>query len=341
MRGKAHDGILATIGHTPLVRLRRLRPDLDILIYAKAEMFNPGGSAKDRSALSMLMARIRDGTLTPGVSVVVESSSGNLAVSIAQICRYHAIDFLCVVDARTPAKTLATLHAYEAIIEMVTDPDPATGEYLPVRKRRVHELVATIPHAYSPDQYSNPLNPQAHQQTMREICEDLDGQVDYLFAAVGSFGTLRGCAEYLRAKRLSATVVAVDAVGSAIFGHTPKRCRLIPGHGAAEPPPLLDLAAVDEVVHVTDLECIVACRQLAACEAFFCGGSSGATVAALDKIAGRVPPGSRCVLIFPDGGDRYLDTVYSDSWVREHFGEISHLWHDSPDYERLKAAPCS
>lgn len=334
------DGILATIGDTPLVRLRQLRPDLDIEVFAKAEMFNPGGSAKDRSAVTMLMAKIRDGRLIPGVSTVVESSSGNLATSLAQICRYHGLRLVCVVDPKTPAKTLAVLHAYQATVEVVTEPDPATGEYLPSRKQRVRELMATIPHAYSPDQYSNPLNPKGHEQTMREICEAMDNRIDYLFAPVGTFGTLRGCADYLRRARVRAKIVAVDAVGSVIFGASKARRRLIPGHGASVPPPLADPSLVQEVVHVTDVECVVACRQLAGREAMLCGGSSGAAVAALGKLAHRIPPGSRCVLIFPDGGDRYLDTIYSDSWVRHHFGEISHRWVEESDTRIMGAMSC-
>jgi cysteine synthase A len=337
---RPYEGILSTIGDTPLVRLRQLRADLGIEVFAKAEMFNPGGSAKDRSAVSMLTARIADGQLIPGVSTVVESSSGNLATSLAQVCRFYGLHLVCVVDAKTPAKTLAVLRAYQATVDMVTEPDPATGEYLPSRKRRVRELLATIPHAYSPDQYSNPLNPKGHEQTMREICEAMDNRIDYLFVPVGTFGTLRGCAQHLRRAGVRATIVGVDAVGSVIFGATGARRRLIPGHGASVQPPLTDRSLVQEVVHVTDVECVVACRQLAGREAMLCGGSSGAAVAALGKLADRIPPGSRCVLIFPDGGDRYLDTIYSDSWVRQHFGEISHLWEEESETRIMGAMSC-
>ncbi|MEV4438736.1 2,3-diaminopropionate biosynthesis protein SbnA [Streptomyces sp. NPDC049577] len=319
-------GILDAIGNTPLVELGNVFPDSGFRVFAKMERFNPGGSIKDRSALGMLLGRIRAGELVPGRSVVVESSSGNLAIGIAQICKYFGIEFICVVDAKTTRQNLALLSAFGARVEMVDVPDPVTGEYLAARLARVRELVATVPGAYWPNQYANPLNPQAHRETMREIAEALDGRVDYLFSPVSTFGTLRGCAEYIEQSSMDTTVVAVDAIGSAIFGPQPATRRLIPGHGASVPPALLDPAAADEVVHVGDLDCVVACRKLVLREGILAGGSSGAALAALEKTRDRIPPGSNCVLIFPDGGDRYIDTVYSDDWVGEHFGEVSHLW---------------
>lgn len=319
------DGILATIGNTPLVELRRLYPDTDTRVFAKLERANPGGSIKDRSALSMLLDRVRSGELTAGRSVVVESSSGNLGIGLAQICRYFGLRFICVVDPKTTEQNLDILRAYGAELEVVTERDPLTGEYLPVRMRRVRELLAELPHAYWPNQYGNPLNPRAHEKTMREIDEALDGRVDYLLCATSTTGTLSGCARYVREHRLRTEVVAVDAIGSVLFGQPPGR-RLLPGHGASIRPTLLDPADAAEVIHVSDLDSVVGCRRLVLREAILAGGSSGATVAALDRLIRRVPAGATCVLIFPDGGDRYLGTIYSDAWVNQHFGEVGHLW---------------
>ena len=308
-------GVLATIGGTPLVALDRVAPGLRV--FAKMEKFNPGGSVKDRTALHMLHGDLRAGVLVPGRSVVVESTSGNLGIGLAQMCAYFGLDLVCVVDTRTTAQTIALLRAYGATVEVVTD--PAGGDLLGARIARVHELLATLPDAYWPNQYANPLNAAAHEQTMREIAAELD--VDYLFCSVSTGGTMRGCADYIRRHGLATKLVAVDAAGSAIF-HVPTEGRLIPGHGAGRRPPLVDTSAVSEIVHVTDLECVRACRTLVAREAILAGGSSGATVAALAKIRDRIPAGARCVLVFPDDGNRYLDTIYSDSWVREHFGEV-------------------
>jgi 2,3-diaminopropionate biosynthesis protein SbnA len=330
MKRDGLDGILATVGNTPLVELKNLIPGLGARIFAKLERFNPGGSIKDRTAVSMLLGKIRTGEIDPDKSVVIESSSGNLAIGLAQVCRYFGIRFICVVDAKTAAHNIAILRAYQASIEVVTEPDPLTGEYLSERLRRVRELVETTPHAFWPNQYVNLLNPWAHETTMREIAEALDDRVDYLFCATSTTGTLRGCASYLRQHRLPTTIVAVDAVGSALFGSAPGVRRLIPGHGASVRPELFEPSAADQVVHVTDLDCIVWCRRLVSREAILAGGSSGAAVAALEKVSGGILPGANCVLILPDGGDRYLDTIYSDSWVTEHFGEVSQLWKDTP-----------
>ncbi|MBO4205373.1 2,3-diaminopropionate biosynthesis protein SbnA [Micromonospora echinofusca] len=318
-------GILSAVGNTPLVRLSRLFPGSPSRVYAKLEQFNPGGSIKDRAALNMLRGRIESGELVPGRSVVVESSSGNLAIGLAQVCAYYGIRFICVVDPKTTRQNLAVLAAYRAEIEMIEHPDPETGEYLPVRRRRVRELVETVPGAYRPDQYTNPLNARAQRQTMAEIVAALDGRVDYLFCATGTCGTLVGCADYLREHGHRTRIVAVDAVGSAIFGQPPTP-RLIPGHGASVVPPLAERAAPDEVLHVSDLDCVVGCRLLADREAILAGGSSGATVAALRRRIADLPAGSTSVLIFPDNGDRYLDTIYSDQWVTGQFGEVTHLW---------------
>lgn len=330
--GPVAEGILSAIGDTPLVALNHLMPDAGVRLFAKLEMFNPGGSTKARAALNMLHEKIRSGELRPGFSTVVESSSGNLAIGLAQVCRYYGLRFICVVDAKTTAHNLAILRAYHASVEIVREPDALTGEYLPARLRRVREILADMPEAYWPNQYANPLNGRAHERTMREISIALDGRIDYLFCATSSCGTVRGCSDYVRRQRMSTVVVGVDAVGSAIFGQRESpSARLIPGYGSAVRPALLEPDTVDEVIHVPDLDCIVACRQLMAREAILAGGSSGATVAAVEAMRERMRPGATCAMIFPDGGDRYLDTIFSDTWVRRHFGEVDHLWADPVD----------
>jgi cysteine synthase A len=323
-------GILETVGGTPLVRLERIEPELRAEVFAKMERFNPGGSIKDRTACSMVLGKIRSGEVDPSRSVLVESSSGNLAIGLAQICRYFGLRFICVVDPKTPQHIRGILDAYGVVVEVVEEPDPQTGEYLPGRLRRVKELLVSVPGAFWPNQYANQLNPRAHETTMREIAQALDGRVDYLLCAVSTTGTLLGCARYARQHGLGTTIVAVDAVGSVLFAPEPSTYRLIPGYGASVRPPLLEPGAADMAVHVTDLECVVGCRRLMQREAILAGGSAGATVAALTKLAVTIPDGATCVLIFPDGGERYLDTIYSDEWVTKCFGEVSHLWKQEP-----------
>ncbi|MCK2241496.1 MULTISPECIES: 2,3-diaminopropionate biosynthesis protein SbnA [unclassified Crossiella] len=333
--GAGSAGVLGTIGGTPLVELTRLLPGSGFRVHAKLEAANPGGSIKDRSAYAMLTEAVRTGAVVPGRSVVVESSSGNLGIGLAQVCRILELRFICVVDPRTNPQNIAIMRAYGAEVHTVTDRDPATGEYLPMRRRRVRELLATLPDAYCPNQYGNPRNAWAHRGTMREIVEALDGELDFLLCTVSSAGTLRGCAEYAREHGLGVRIIAVDAESSAIF-HTPVGNRLIPGHGAAVRPELFRPGLADEVVHVNDLDCVVGCRRLAVREAILAGGSSGAVVSALHRLRERIPAGANCALILPDRGERYLDTIYDDDWVAAQFGDVTELWKD----DAMEVARC-
>ncbi|WP_330317577.1 2,3-diaminopropionate biosynthesis protein SbnA [Streptomyces platensis] len=324
--------IVATIGGTPLVALDRLFPPERFRVHAKCERFNPGGSIKDRAAKSMIEHALRTGRLVPGMSTVVESSSGNLGIALAQLCNFYRLNLICVVDPRTTAQNMAIMRAYGARVEVVEQRDPATGEFLPVRLARVQSHLASIPDAYWPNQYANEHNARAHHATMREICEALPGGPDYLFLAAGTCGTLRGCAEYIRDHELATRVVAVDAAGSVIFGPPEpwerSHRRTIPGHGAAVSPPLLQPGLADRVMKVTDADCVRGCRRLLAEESILAGGSSGAVVAALDRAVSWLEPNVTCVALLPDGGDRYLDTIYSDPWVESRFPGLSPHDHD-------------
>ena len=317
-------GILGAIGNTPLVQLTKVFMDLKFQLYAKLEALNPGGSMKDRPALRILREGLASGEITSD-TVVIESSSGNLGIGMAQACSYLGLKFICVVDPKTTAQNLRLIEAYGAQLDRVTEPDPQTGEYLQARLNRVRDLMASTRKGFWPNQYANINNARAHRQTMREIVTDLGGKVDLLLCATSTCGTLRGCSEYVRKEGLSTRIVAVDAVGSVIFGCPPAK-RLLPGHGAAVRPGLYRADLADQVVHVTDLDCITGCRLLARREAILAGASSGAVIMAVDHLRPSVPEGARCVAILADRGERYLDTVYSDEWVEEHFGSVSHLW---------------
>lgn len=322
-----HAGILSTIGNTPLVKLERVIEDAQFQLFAKLEAFNPAGSIKDRTALCIIESALEEGLLSPG-KTVIESSSGNMGIGLAQVCGYFGLHFICVVDPKTTKLNIEVLNAYGAEIDLVTAPDPDTGEFLQARINRVKELQRVISDSFWPDQYSNINNAMAHHQTMHEIAMELEGQVDYLFCATSTCGTLRGCVEYLRENGLRTMVIAVDAIGSVIFGGQ-KGKRLIPGHGAAVRPYLFQPGLADECIHMSDLECVIGCRRLVSQESILVGGSSGAALMAVERIKDRIPYGATCVVIFPDRGERYLDTIYSDAWVEEHFGDVSHLWQNT------------
>ena len=311
--------ILEAIGRTPLVRLSKLYSECDFRVFAKVEAVNPGGSLKDRPAHNIIKKAFSQGLITTGLTII-ESSSGNMGIGLAQVCAYYGLGFICVVDPKTTAQNIAILKAFGATVDLVAEPDPETGEFLGARIARVKKLAREIPDSYWPNQYSNIANAEAHFETMREITTALNGEVDYLFCAVSTCGTMSGCATYIRRHNLTTKLWAVDALGSVLFGG-PRAKRLIPGHGASVVADLYRPNLEDAHIHVTDLDCIRGCRRLVAEEAIFAGGSSGGIVSALDKVKAKIPRGSTCALILPDRGERYLDTIYSDAWVRNHFGE--------------------
>lgn len=315
-------GILSTIGNTPLIKLNRLFQNNKFDVYAKMELLNPGGSAKDRPALRMIQEAWRKGIIGPGTTII-ESSSGNMAISLAMICQYLGMTFVSVIDPRTTDINLQILKALGAAIDYVADPDPVTGEYLPARLNRVQQLLIEIPGSFWPNQYANADNYLAHyHSTMKEIVTALE-RIDYLFCSVSTCGTIRGLAEYVKDHKLKTHIIAVDAEGSAIFGGN-KEKRRFPGLGAGIVPPFCRSELIDRVVHVSDLDIVKGCRALAESESIMVGASSGGIIAAVKQLENEIHPGSICAILLHDKGERYLDTVFSDSWIRSQFGHA--LW---------------
>lgn len=324
-----NEGILSVIGHTPLIRLDKIFPTKSFQLYAKLEGFNPGGSIKDRPAINIIRHGLRTGQINQNTTII-ESSSGNMGIGLAQTCSYLGLRLICVVDVKTTKQNMRLLEAYGAEVDIIRTPDLLTREYLKARIARVLELEGNIKNSFRPNQYSNRGNSEAHHQTMHEIVTTLNGEIDYLFLATSTCGTMRGCVEYIRHNNMATKVYAVDAIGSVIFGSR-KAKRLIPGHGAAVTPELFQSDLADEVIHMSDLECIVGCRRLVGTEAILAGGSSGAVLMAVEKVKDQIPEGSTCAMIFADRGERYLDTIYSNAWVSEHFGDVAHHWEETED----------
>ncbi len=289
MNNSIRHGILATVGQTPLVRLDRLLPDAGLTVHAKLERFNPTGSTEDRTALDLLLAPIRTGELIPGRPVVLTAGSGNLAIALAQVCRYYDLDLHLVTDVSgATAWHLAMVRAYGARVEAVrSEGDQGRLD------RLADALAATLPGSYRP--------PSGHRdgpagEVMAEIREQLGAVPDYLFCPASSALTLHRAVGYLREHRLPTTVVAVlDQPGAE---------------------PAAGLGAADLVERVDEVDTVTGCRLLLSREGLLAGRSSGSVVAALARLHGRIAPGAVCVLLLPDGGDRYTETVYSDAWVR-------------------------
>jgi len=308
-----YTSVLACVGRTPLVILGRQFPPPGPTVLAKLELMNPSGSMKDRSAAYIVERGLADGSIAPE-SQLIESSSGNFGIALATAARVHDLDFTCVVDPKTTPANLRILRQLGARVELVTEPDDH-GCYLDARLARVAELCRELPDSVWINQYANERSWQAHyHDTAGEILADLDRPLDCLVAPVSTTATLLGLARRLRGTFPRLRVIAVDAAGSVIFGGPPGP-RHVPGLGAGRRPELLAPGEIDEVVYVTDREAVAGCRALAASEGILAGGSSGAVVAAIERLRPRLPDQWQVLTVLPDRGDRYLDQVYDDAWV--------------------------
>jgi cysteine synthase A len=307
------ESVFDCVGNTPVVTLHRLFPDPDVEVIAKLELLNPGGSMKDRSARHIVEAGLQEGSIPPG-SRLIESSSGNFGIALAIAARIHGLRFTCVVDPKTTRANVAILRGLGADVEIVTEPDRAGG-YLHSRLRRVEELVTATPDAIWVNQYANDRNWEAYYHgTGAELSEQLVDPPGYLFAAVSTTGSILGCSRRLRERFPALRVIAVDAVGSVIFG-APAGPRELPGIGSSRVPELCRPEEIDEVVHVDDVDAALGCRELLMTEGIFAGGSTGAVVAAIARTLPALSRPCRVVAIFADRGDRYLDLVYDDDWL--------------------------
>ncbi|WP_373496789.1 pyridoxal-phosphate dependent enzyme [Aquiflexum sp.] len=307
------DGVHSLIGNTGLIRLSRLFPDK--LIYGKLELMNPAGSIKDRTAKFIIGKSLELG-LIDSDSLIVESTSGNMGVGLAQICLYHGLDLRLVVDPYINNQTLSLLEAYGAKIEMVNKADEH-GSYLGTRINRVQEILAENFNSFWTQQYENPLNPLTHHETAEEIVSQLGDYPDYILAATSTCGTLMGFAEYNEQIGGKMKIVPVDAFGSVIFGGKAEK-RVIPGFGASKTSSLLREELLESPMWIREWESIVGCKKLLRHEAILAGGSTGALVAAMEKL--DMNPDEKAVIIICDRGERYLETIYSDEWINKTFG---------------------
>ncbi|MCF2129336.1 2,3-diaminopropionate biosynthesis protein SbnA [Strepomyces sp. STD 3.1] len=294
-----------------------LAPMLGHRLFLKCEGFNFAGSIKLKAASEMVESAERSGTLSPD-SVLVESSSGNLGVALSMIAASKGYRFVCVTDSRCNLTTRLMMEALGSQVHVVSD-EHATGGLLGARLAHVRALCASDAHYVWLSQYTNADNWRAHYFRTAPAIARRFPRLDVLFIGVGTTGTLMGCARWFRSWHRPVRIVAVDSVGSAIFGDPPGR-RMIPGLGMSTRPPLLDEAYVDEAVRVDEVDTIRTCRSLAR-RGFLFGGSTGTVVSgAASWLARHGTPGMTPVAIAPDLGERYLDTVYQSNWVQALYG---------------------
>ncbi len=298
---RASSTITELIGRTPLVRLNRLTPQGAATIYAKVEYFNPGGSVKDRICLNMIDEAERQGRLTPGATII-EPTSGNTGIGLALISAVRGYKLILVMPESMSMERASLLSSYGAQLVLT-----AAWEGMKGSIKEAESLVAANPEYFMPDQFSNPANPATHRQTTAlEIWEALDGRIDAFVAAVGTGGTITGCGEVFKQRTPAIKVIAVEPAGSPVLSGGDPGPHRIQGIGAGFIPAVLNRSILDGVLTVTDEEAYQTAKLLAKKEGLLVGISSGANVAAAQKVAAELGPGKNVVTILCDTGERYI-----------------------------------
>jgi N-(2-amino-2-carboxyethyl)-L-glutamate synthase len=287
-------------------------------VFLKLEGLNPAGSVKLRPAISMIERLERERSIRPGQHYIIESSSGNLGVALAVVCRVKGYGFTCVTDPNANPWSVKVMRAYGAEVIVVQERDEEGG-YLGARIDRIYRMLEGDPRYVWTNQYANIANPGSHYAfTAPEIHEALP-EVDYVFVGAGSTGTVIGCARYFARHRAGTKVIAVDTAGSVTFGG-PKGPRFIPGLGTSRRPEIADLHDVNEVLSIPEEDAVLACRRLLDRYGLLAGGSTGSVLAAVERYP--FPPESTVVAISADLGDRYVDTLYDHQWVAARFPSL-------------------
>jgi cysteine synthase len=293
------------VGRTPMVQLSRIAPE-GAQVYAKLEMFNPGGSVKDRIGVAMIEAAEAEGIIEPGRTTIVEATSGNTGIALAFVCAARGYDLVLTLPQGMSREREGLLRLYGAQVQ-VTESLGGMNEAVAAA-----QALARDPDAWLPDQFSNPANPEAHRRsTGPEIWADLDGRVDYLVAGVGTGGTITGAGSFLKERNPDLKVIAVEPAASPVLSGGTAGPHKIQGIGAGFVPPVLDAALLDEIIQIDDEDAIETARLVARREGVLAGISCGAALSGALQIAARDEArGARIVVVLPDSGERYVSTPF-------------------------------
>ena len=309
-----YNSMLDAIGNAPLIRLNRVASDVQPLILAKMEMFNPGGSVKDRIGPAMIEYCEKQGLLRPG-GTIVEPTSGNTGHGLAIAAAIKGYHCIFVMTDKVSEEKRSLLRAYGA--EVVICPSSVTHDSPEHYKNVAHRLAEEIPGACCPDQYSNPANPAAHYATTGpEIWRDTAGRISAFVAGIGTGGTISGTARFLKEQNPEVRVIGADPPGSVFSGDTPGPYK-VEGIGMEIFPHNYDSSVVDEVIRVDDRTSFYWARRLAREEGILVGGSAGTAMAAALVYARRLTSNDVIVVLFPDTGRGYLSKQFNDTWMRE------------------------
>ena len=297
---RAAADITELIGHTPLLRLRRVVPAQAAELFAKLEFLNPGGSVKDRAALGMILDAERRGLLHPG-STIVEATAGNTGVGLALVGVNRGYRVVLFVPEGYAEEKCILMRGFGAEVHRTPEPEGMAGAI-----RRALALAKSDPNVWAALQFDNPSNPRFHHDTTaQELWEQMEGRVDAFVAGVGTGGTFSGIARFLKEQNPRIHCVAVETQGSILQGGEPGPHK-VEGIGVSFIPKTFDASVADEIVMVTDDEAFAMVRSLAANEGLLGGSSSGAMVHAAVQLALRLGPGKRVATLIPDSAERYL-----------------------------------
>jgi cystathionine beta-synthase len=313
------EDVVAAIGNTPLVRLSRIHEPGNLV--AKVEHMNPGGSIKERIAVTMIDAAEEHGLLRPG-GTIIEPTSGNTGVGLALIGAVRGYRVICTVPDKVSKEKQDLLHAYG--VEVIVTPTDLTPEHPDSYYGVARRLTEEIEGACHPDQYSNPANPQAHYETTGpEIWRQTGGDVDVLVVGVGTGGTISGTGRFLKEQKAGLVVVGADPEGSIFTAEDQASIHQYSVEGVGEDfyPETVDLDIIDRWVKVSDAESFAMTRRLAREEGILVGGSCGMAAQAALRVA-EEDNDALVVVILPDSGRGYLSKVFNDDWMRANGFEI-------------------
>src|SRR6202007_1553293 len=304
-----------------IIRLNRLAKDLPAEVWVKADYMNPGGSVKDRIGLAMIDEAERSGKLKPG-GTIIAGTSGNTGMGLALVACVRGYKVVFTITDKQSREKIDLLKAFGAeviVCPTAVEPEDPRSYYSVAAK-----LAREIPNSFYPNQYANPMNPEAHYRTTGpEIWEDSEGKITHFVCGLGTGGTISGVGKFLKEKNSAIKIIGVDPYGSLYYdfvkrGETVKaKPYVVEGIGEDFFPTPMDLKIVDDVIQVNDEECFVVARRLVKMEGLFTGGSGGGCISATLQVAKDLGPEAFIVAFLPDTGMRYLSKVYNDEWMRE------------------------
>jgi len=317
------ENILGTIGNTPLVKLNKVTQEIEALVLAKVETFNPGNSVKDRMAVKMIEDAEADGRLKPG-GTIIEGTSGNTGMGLALVAIIKGYKLICVISDKQSKEKMDILRAVGAkVVVCPTDVEPTDPRsYYSVSKRLAEET----PNSWYVNQYDNPSNAIAHyEQTGPEIWEQTEGKITHFVSGVGTGGTISGVGKYLKEKNPNIKIWGIDTYGSVfkkyhetgIFDENEIYSYITEGIGEDILPKNVDFSLIDGFTKVTDKDAAVYTRKIALEEGIFVGNSAGAAIKGLLQLKEHFKKDDVVVVLFHDSGSRYVGKMFNDDWMRE------------------------